>query len=56
MAQVPHERELHKRLQGKPFALLGVSCGDTLDVATETAKKHQTLCELFLRPQDAPAG
>jgi peroxiredoxin len=41
MAQVPHERELYKRLQGKPFALLGVSCGDTLDVAKETVKKHQ---------------
>jgi peroxiredoxin len=41
MAQVPHERELHKRLQGKPFALLGVSCGDALDVAKETVKKHQ---------------
>jgi peroxiredoxin len=41
MAQVPHERELHARLAGKPFALLGVSCGDPLDLAKETAKKHR---------------
>lgn len=41
MAKVPHERELHKRLQGKPFALLGVSCGDTLDLAKETVKKNK---------------
>lgn len=41
MAQVPHERELYKRLQGKPFALLGVSCGDALEVAKATVKKHE---------------
>jgi peroxiredoxin len=41
MAKVPHERELWARLQGKPFALIGVSCGDTLELAQETAKKHQ---------------
>jgi peroxiredoxin len=41
MAEVPHERELHARLKDKPFALLGVSCGDPLDLAKETAKKHR---------------
>jgi peroxiredoxin len=41
MAKVPHERELHARLKDKPFALLGVSCGDPLDLAKETAKKHR---------------
>jgi peroxiredoxin len=41
MAQVPHERELYKRLKDKPFALLGVSCGDEFDVAKQTVKKHQ---------------
>jgi peroxiredoxin len=41
MAKVPHERELAARLKGKPFALLGVSCGDTIDLARETAKKHE---------------
>jgi len=41
MAKVPHERELHARLKDKPFALLGVSCGDPLELAKETAKKHR---------------
>lgn len=40
MAAVPHERELVARLQGKPFALLGVSCGDQLERARETVKKQ----------------
>ena len=41
MAKVPHERELVARLKDKPFALLGVSCGDTLELARETVKKHE---------------
>lgn len=41
MAEVPHERELHACLKDKPFALLGVSCGDPLELAKETAKKHR---------------
>ena len=35
MATVPHERSLVKRLEGKPFALLGVS----LDSSREALKK-----------------
>ena len=35
MAMVPHERSLVKRLEGKPFALLGVN----LDSSRETLKK-----------------
>ena len=33
MAMVPHERELVKKFQGKPFALIGVNCGDTREDA-----------------------
>jgi thiol-disulfide isomerase/thioredoxin len=36
MAMVPHEKELWVRHRDKPFALLGVSCGDELDVAMKT--------------------
>ncbi len=41
MALVPHERELAKRLGGKPFVLLGVNCGDPRDKAKKTASDRQ---------------
>ena len=37
MAMVPHERSLVKRLEGKPFALIGVD----LDVSKADLKKAQ---------------
>jgi hypothetical protein len=37
MAMVPHERSLVKRLEGKPFALLGID----LDADKETLKKAE---------------
>jgi thiol-disulfide isomerase/thioredoxin len=36
MAMVPKEKELWERYRDKPFALLGVNCGDTLKVAKKT--------------------
>lgn len=36
MAMVPHEKELWERHRDKPFALLGVNCGDELEVAKKT--------------------
>jgi thiol-disulfide isomerase/thioredoxin len=39
MAMVPHEKEIHERYRNKPFALLGVNCGDTLEKAKETVKE-----------------
>jgi thiol-disulfide isomerase/thioredoxin len=41
MAMVPHERELFERHKGKPFALLGVNCGDPLDKAQATVQEKQ---------------
>jgi thiol-disulfide isomerase/thioredoxin len=41
MARVPHEKELVARMQGKPFALIGINCGDPSDTARETAAKKQ---------------
>jgi peroxiredoxin len=41
MRLVPHERELHARMKGKPFALLGVNAGDELEKARETVEKHE---------------
>jgi thiol-disulfide isomerase/thioredoxin len=37
MAMVPNEKELWERHKDKPFALFGVNCGDTLEVAKKTA-------------------
>ena len=36
MAMVPQEKELWQRHRDKPFVLLGVNCGDKLDVAKKT--------------------
>ncbi len=36
MAMVPHEKELWERYRDKPFALLGVNCGDKLEVAKKS--------------------
>ena len=41
MRKVPHERELHARMQGRPFVLLGVNCGDEREKARETVAKHE---------------
>jgi thiol-disulfide isomerase/thioredoxin len=37
MAMVPHEKELWERHKDNPFALFGVNCGDTREVAKKTA-------------------
>lgn len=38
MAMVPHEKELYERMQGKPFRLISVNCGDPLERAQATRK------------------
>jgi hypothetical protein len=45
MAMVPHERSLVKRLEGKPFALLGVN----LDNSKENMKKAEESHEITWR-------
>jgi thiol-disulfide isomerase/thioredoxin len=41
MAMVPREKVLWERHRDKPFVLLGVNCGDTLDVAKTTVAEKQ---------------
>lgn len=41
MAMVPHERELWARHRDKPFTLLGVNCGDSIEKARKTATENQ---------------
>ena len=41
MAMVPHERSLVKRLEGKPFALLGINIGEDKETLRKVLKEHQ---------------
>jgi thiol-disulfide isomerase/thioredoxin len=41
MRMVPHEKELFERYKDKPFVLLGVNCGDKLEVAKKTVADKQ---------------
>jgi thiol-disulfide isomerase/thioredoxin len=41
MAQIPHERELVERLKGRPFALLGVNCGDDKETARKVIERER---------------
>lgn len=41
MAMVPHERELVKRLEGKPFALIGVNLDTTKELLKKTEEQHK---------------
>jgi thiol-disulfide isomerase/thioredoxin len=36
MAMVPQEKALFEKYKGKPFVLLGINCGDKLDMAKKT--------------------
>ena len=41
MAMVPHERSLVKRLEGKPFALLGVNADDSKEEMKKSQEKNE---------------
>ena len=41
MTQIPNERELVRRMEGKPFALLGVNCDYKLDDARAVMAKEK---------------
>ncbi len=41
MAEVPSERELAEKYRGKPFAILGVNCRETIDVAKKTVEREK---------------
>ncbi|MFO0960077.1 MAG: TlpA disulfide reductase family protein [Isosphaeraceae bacterium] len=40
MAQVPHERDLARKYEGKPFAILGVDCDEDKDFARRVMKRE----------------
>ena len=41
IAQIPHERALVKRMEGKPFAFLGVNCDREANVGREILVKEK---------------
>jgi thiol-disulfide isomerase/thioredoxin len=54
MDLVPHERSLVKRLEGKPFALLGVNLDASRDVLKKSEEKHRITWRSFFDGRDGP--
>jgi peroxiredoxin len=54
MAGVPHERSLAKRLEGKPFALLGVNLDASRDSLKKAEEKHTITWRSFFDGRDGP--
>jgi hypothetical protein len=56
MAMVPHERSLVKRLEGKPFALLGVNFDDSKEALKKCEKKNEMTWRSFFDGPEGPIG
>ena len=54
MAMVPHERTLVKRLEGKPFALLGVNLDNTREEQKKSEEKNQITWRSFFDGRTGP--
>jgi thiol-disulfide isomerase/thioredoxin len=56
MALIPHEQELVKRLEGKPFAMIGVSFDESKEVLKKGEKEHDITWRSFHDGQQGPIG
>ena len=56
MAMVPHERSLVKRLESKPFALIGVNFDETRVVQKKTEEDNKITWRSFFDGKDGPIG
>lgn len=54
MAMVPHERSLVKRLEGKPFALLGVNLDSSRETLKKCEEKNMITWRSFFDGRDGP--
>jgi hypothetical protein len=54
MAMVPHERSLVKRLEGKPFALIGVNLDKDRDELKKVEEKNQITWRSFFDGRRGP--
>ena len=51
---LPHERSLVKKLEGKPFALVGVDADETRDELKKAEAKHQITWRSFFDGRHGP--
>jgi len=56
MAMVPHERSLVKRLEGKPFALLGVNFDGSKETLKKCQEKHSISWRSWFDGRRGPIG
>jgi hypothetical protein len=57
MAMLPHERSLAKKMEGKPFAIVGVNFDDTRDDLKNTEEKNKLPWRSFFDGhKDGPIG
>jgi Thioredoxin-like len=56
MAMVPHERSLVKRLEGKPFALVGVNFDSSRETLKKCEEKNKTTWRSFFDGRRGPIG
>jgi hypothetical protein len=54
MAMVPHERSLVKRLEGRPFALVGVNRDDSREIAKKCEEKREIAWRSFCDGHEGP--
>ena len=56
MAMVPHERSLVKRMESKPFTLIGVNFDETKDELKKTEEKEKISWRSWFDGSDGPIG
>jgi len=56
MAMVPHERSLVKKMEGKPFALLGVNFDNSKEILKKCEEKNQITWRSFFDGREGPIG
>src|SRR5262245_26861873 len=54
MKMVPHERSLVKRLEEKPFALLGINLGESRKICKKGEEKNQMTWRSFFDGRNGP--
>ena len=54
MAMVPHERSLVKRLEGKPFALVGVNRDASREILKKCEEKRKITWRSFFDGREGP--
>ena len=56
MGDVPHEKELHSRFAGRPFAIVGVNADETLELANKAVDENAIPWRSFRNGQGDAKG